>query len=97
MKCIECGIETGFEWPVREALNLRTVWENHYEEPLCKLCSGNSLLRSLLDTQEPSEQFCLALLRRGDSNTEMCDFGDLIESDGPANLEPPSLDDVEDL
>jgi hypothetical protein len=97
MKCIECGIETGFEWPIGEDPSLRTVWKKYYEGPVCKSCSGDAPLRSLLDTQEPSQQFCFALRCRESVEGVILDFQDLIESPGPGNLPSPSLDDVEDL
>jgi hypothetical protein len=48
MKCLDCGVETGFEWPNDE--NARLLMQAVWEGPLCEVCAG-SPLRKLMDDQ----------------------------------------------
>jgi len=97
MKCIECNLETGFEWPGGENPQTRALWKAVYEGPLCKVCSGDSPMRALADSQEPSEQFCYALRHRQTSALAILEFEKLLRRYGPSSPESPNLDDVEDL
>jgi hypothetical protein len=97
MKCVGCGIETGFEWPGGETPQTRALWEAVYEGPLCKVCSGESPMRALVDGQEPSEQFCYALRRRQTSALGILEFEKLLRQYGRTNTESPNVDNVEDL
>jgi hypothetical protein len=49
MKCLDCGVETGFEWPEDE--KIRTLWQRAWEGPLCKSCAGHSPLSKLMDEE----------------------------------------------
>lgn len=95
MKCVECNIETGFEWPGGDDPEMKALWEAVYEGPLCKVCSGDSPMRALADGREPSEQFCHALRRRQKVDSGTIEFARLpnLYSSG----DPQDLDDVEDL
>ena len=94
MKCVGCGIDMSFEWPGGDDTKVKALWEAVYEGPLCKVCSGESPMRALVDGQEPSEQFCYALRRHHQIGRDGFDFQSLFDSqaDGSQNL-----DDVEDL
>jgi len=86
MKCLDCGIETGFEWPGGEDPKERALWEAAYEGPVCKLCSSDSPIRGLLDSLDP-EQFCFTLRRRQNTDRGSFDFDRLLNS-GDARSRP---------
>jgi hypothetical protein len=96
MKCVEWGIATGFEWPDGGDSQTRVLWEAAYEGPLCKVCSGDSPMRGLWDSQEPAEGFCYALRRRQKTDGLLV-FTSLIELYSAGGCDSQNLDDVEDL
>ena len=78
MKCVGCGIDTSFEWPGGDDTKVKALWEAEKEGPLCKFCSGESPIRTLVDGQEPSEQFWYALRRNQQIGRAGFDFPSLF-------------------
>jgi hypothetical protein len=57
MKCVNCGVETGFEWPKDE--KIRLLWQRAWEGPLCKACAGDSPLQQLMDEETKNLVYAL--------------------------------------
>lgn len=63
MKCLDCDIETGFDWPTTDE-HLRLLMQSLWEGPLCKVCSGDSLMRQLFDNESRLTSYALRRKRQ---------------------------------